>query len=431
MSESAIDQLPPVLKGFDLTDHARFATIDEGFPYELFSRLRREAPVLFHPPGQTADQEGFWVVSRHADIAAVASDPDTFSARGGGGRSGGGSAIDDIPDGDRAGAMVAMQDNPRHHLLKHLLAPAVANRVADVLEADLRANATRLVDQALAGGGACDFANDITEPYAYRSMAVLLGVPDEDQAKLADWAHRSVGFIDRRTGLSTETSRETILATQEYVRELIERKRVAPEEDLASVLAAGELPAEALAEGEPPLSDHERFANILLLLLTGAEQPRNTIARGVLALAHQPEQWRALREDRGLIPSAIEELLRFAPPNQYNRRTATVDARVGDTEIRAGQKVSLWWPSGNRDEEVFDDPSRFDIRRTSNPHLSFGHGNHYCLGSDVARLQIRLLLEELLDSVAEIRLAGKVTYQPWNKHTIVLDMPVELIPAGA
>ncbi|MFD4261732.1 cytochrome P450 [Streptomyces sp. NPDC058534] len=430
MSDSAIDLLPPVLNGFDLTDHARFATIDGGFPYELFSRLRREAPVLFHPPGQTADQEGFWVVSRHADIAAVANDPQTFSARGGGGRSGGGSALDDIPDGDRAGAMVAMQDNPRHHLLKKLMAPAVTNRVASVLEADLRANATRLVDQALAHGGACDLANDVTEPYAYRSMAVLLGVPDEDQAKVADWAHRSVGFIDRRTGLPTENSKETILATQQYVRELIQRKQAAPEEDLASVLAVGELPEEAGAEGEPPLTGHERFANILLLLLTGAEQPRNTLARGLLTLAQHPEQWRALREDRGLMSGAVEELLRFAPPNQYNRRTATVDTHIGDTKIRAGEKVSLWWPSANRDEEVFDDPSRFDIRRTSNPHMSFGHGNHYCLGSDVARLQVRLLLEELLEKVAEIRLAGETTYQPWNKHTIVIEMPVQLIPAG-
>jgi cytochrome P450 len=427
MTDSTVQDLPSVLQGFDLTDHQRFASAPEGFPYEVFARLRDEAPVLHHPPGQSSDGEPFWVLSRHADIAQAATRPDIFSAQGGGGRPAGGSHLDDMPFGVLAGVIMPMLDNPRHRLVKHLLTPSVTGQAVEALEKDMRAFAASLV-AASTGRGTIDLAADVCEPYAFGNLAVLLGVPPQDRARIATWAHDCTGFIERRSGLPSERSRQTMQATQQYAGELLRHKQRHPAADLGSAMANGGFPADC---GEPPLTDHERETNLLLLLLTGAEQPRNTIAGGLLALARHPEQWRDLRADRSLLDGAVEEMLRWAPPNPYNRRTATRDVEVGDTLIRAGEKVTLWWPSGNRDERAFPRAASFDIRRTVNPHMTFGHGNHYCLGSEVARLQIRLLLEELLDQVAEIRVLGEPVYQPSNKHTIVVELPVELIPAAA
>lgn len=419
-----VEQLPPVLGGFDLTDHQRFARTPEGFPYDVFARLREEAPVFFHPPGLTEDGEGFWVLSRHDDIEYAATHPDIFSAQGGGGRPKGGSHLDDMAFGVLAGVIMPMLDNPRHHLMKHLLTSAATGEAVAALEADMRAFAASLIDAALERGGEIDLASDICEPYAFGNLAVLLGVPPADRAKIASWAHDSTGFIERRSGLPSERSKETFLATQNYAHELLLHKQAHPGPDLGSALANGDIPQDA---GEPPLTAYEREANLLLLLLTGAEQPRNTIAGGLLGLARHPEQWRQLRADRSKAGWAVEEMLRWAPPNPYNRRTATRDVYVRETLIRAGEKVTLWWPSANRDERVFPQADRFAIGRVLNPHMTFGHGNHYCLGAEVARLEVRLLLEELLDRVTEIQLTGDVAYQPSNKHTIVLDLPVRLV----
>lgn len=415
-------ELPAVLGGFDLADQSRFAA---GVPYELFARLRREAPVLFHPGGRTADGDGFWVLTRHADIVAAAASED-FSAQGGGDRVGGGSHLEDLPMGVHAGVLFAMMDNPRHELIRRLLRPAVTGEVAQGLAEPMRGIAAELLGATLDRGGRADFMKDLSELYALRAIALLLGAPRADWDRLTDWGRVNLGFVNRRTGTVDAGSTEVFHAMSAYFTELLDRKRQEPAEDLASVLARGAIAQE---HGEPPLTTRERDANAVLLLITGFEQPRNTIASGVLALAQHPEQWQALRKDRSLLPQAVEEILRWAPPNPYNRRTATRDVELHGRLIRAGDKVTFWWPSANRDEEVFDNPETFDIGRTRNPHLSFGTGTHFCLGEQVARLEIGLFLEALLDRVAEVRLTGPVVYAPNNKHTVILDMPVELVPA--
>lgn len=414
-NDTAQDPAPAALGGFDLTDQSRFAG---GVPYDVFARLRREAPVLFHPAGQMPDGEGFWVLSTHEDIAFAAADP-AFSAQGGGGRAGGGSHLEDLQVGVHAGVLLPMMDNPRHDLIKNLLSPAVTGKVAAALEDELRAMAAELVDKALAQGS-CDFVTDVSEQFAIRAVALLLGAPRKDWDQLVAWGHEVTGFVDRRTGRPTESSQAVFGAMMAYTGGLLEAKRADPGEDLATVTAVGEVP------GDAPLTPLERASNIMLLLLTGGEQPRNTLAGGVLELARHPEQWRELRENRALVPGAVEEMLRWAPPNPYNRRTATRDVELRGSLIRAGDKVTLWWPSANRDEAVFADPDVFDVHRDPNPHLTFGHGTHYCLGDQVARLEMRVLLEELLDRVAEIEPTGPAVYAPSNKHTVMLDMPVAL-----
>lgn len=300
-------ELPAVLGGFDLADQSRFAA---GVPYELFARLRREAPVLFHPGGRTADGDGFWVLTRHADIVAAAASED-FSAQGGGDRVGGGSHLEDLPMGVHAGVLFAMMDNPRHELIRRLLRPAVTGEVAQGLAEPMRGIAAELLGATLDRGGRADFMKDLSELYALRAIALLLGAPRADWDRLTDWGRVNLGFVNRRTGTVDAGSTEVFHAMSAYFTELLDRKRQEPAEDLASVLARGAIAQE---HGEPPLTTRERDANAVLLLITGFEQPRNTIASGVLALAQHPEQWQALRKDRSLLPQAVEEILRWAPP---------------------------------------------------------------------------------------------------------------------
>ncbi len=402
-----------MIAGFDLTDQSLFAN---GFPYELFARLRRATPVFFHP-GPRPGEDGFWVFTRYADISlAAAHDPGEFSAQGGGHRVGGGSHLEDLEIGVLAGVMMPMLDDPRHTLLRKVFAPALCMPDA---QARLRAFAKDLVDETLAGT-TFDAAR-LAERYAVRCVATLLGVPEQDQEQLAHWASSVTGFVNRRTGKVDDDSRRVFAEILSYANELVAAKRIRPDLDATSVLARAELPECVDAS---PITQPEREVNFQHWLLTGVEQPRNTIAGGLHGFATHPDQWRALRADRGLLPSAVEEVLRWAPPNPYNRRTATRDVALGDQLIRAGDKVTLWWPSANRDESVFADPDRFDVSRDPNPHLSFGHGTHHCLGDGFARLQIRVLLEELLERVTEIDLAGPVRWAPNSKHTVVLDLPV-------
>ncbi|WP_308119527.1 cytochrome P450 [Streptomyces sp. JJ38] len=409
--------LPTVLGGFDLTDQAEFA---KGFPHEVFARLRAEAPVLWHPPGRTADGEGFWVLSGYADLKEAAEDP-VFSSQGGGGREGGGTHIDDLKTGVHAGVLINMIDDPRHELIKTLVSPPVARRAVETRLPELRAVAERYVEQAVRKGSA-DFQPDVSAPYAIECIARVLGVPEADLPQLIEWGQAVSGFDDRASGKVNENSAKVQYAIYEYGQSLIARKRAEPHttDDLMSVMAREDIP------GDTPLTEYEREAFFNLLLLAGSEPARNTMAAGVLALAEHPEQWEALRADRSLLPGAIEEMLRWSSPTPYNRRTATRDTVFRGTEIRAGEKVTFWWASANRDASVFAEPTTFDIRRSPNPHLAFGHGTHSCLGEQLARLEIRLLLEALLERVREIRITGPVEWAPSNKHTVTLRMPVEL-----
>lgn len=419
---STSQELPAALAGFDLTDQAQFA---KGFPHHVFARLRKDDPVMWHPPGRTADGEGFWVLSRYADMQEASADP-VFSSQGGGGREGGGTHIDDLKAGVHAGVLLNMVDDPRHDLIKELVRPSVARRVVESRIPELRSVASAYVGKALAAGG-CDFQPDVSAPYAIECVARVLGAPEQDLGQLIEWGQAVAGFDDRTSGRVTEQAAAVQYAIYEYSKTLIARKRAAaPDNDLMSVMSLGDLPPQG---GERPLSEYEREAFFCLLLLAGSEPPRNAMAAGVLALAQHPDQWQALRADRSLLPGAIEEVLRWSSPTPYNRRTATRDVEFRGAQIRAGEKITFWWASANRDESVFADPGVFDIHRSPNPHLAFGHGTHSCLGDQLARIEICLLLEELLDRVAEIRIAGEVRWAPSNKHTVTLRMPVEFVPS--
>ena len=411
--------LPAALGGVDLTDLDRYTA---GFPHEVFTRLRREAPVLYHPPGHTKDGEGFWVLSSHEHVAAAGSDIALFSAEGGGGRAEGGTHMDDLPNGLACGTNVNMTDDPKHQMIKDLMAPAVSGEVFAAIEEELRRRVSGIVDDALAGGS-FDFQRDIAARVAVTGISLVLGLPEPDRPKFHSWTDVAMGYEDRETGKMTGRSEQVVWDMVNYAGEQfkVRREQASPRMDMLTALARGEFSAEKAGR---PFPDQERQFNFALLALAGSEPVRGAMSIGMLALAERPGLWRELREDRALLPGAVEEMLRWASPTPYNRRTATADTEIGGFRIRAGEKVTLWWASANRDEKVFPDPFTFDILRQPNPHLVFGAGAHTCLGDQVGRMEMRLLFDALLDRAEAFELAGPVKWAKNNKHTVVLEMPV-------
>jgi cytochrome P450 len=402
----------------DLTDLDNFA---HGFPHALFTELRREQPVFFHEPTErTPGDEGFWVLTRHADVLAAAANAATFSSHCGGTRTDGGTLIEDLPAGLAAGVLLNMMDDPRHNRIRRAVLPCVTPKAMAQLEHDLTQRADAIVAAAV-DKGSCDFFVDVAAELPLQAIAGLMGVPQSDRHELFTWAEAMLDYNDRELG---ESSQETIAANTAmfaYGKRLLDDKRanrtVTSTDDVLDAVARGDVATEL-----------EQQMFFTLLVAAGTETTRNSIAVGLMALVDHGDQWRALQVDRSLLPSAVEEILRWATSATYNRRTATRDIELGPHRIAAGDKVTLWWASANRDEDVFAEPFRFDLRRDPNPHLAFGHGTHFCLGANLARLEIRLVFNALLDQVAGVELDGAPEWTRTNNHTGIRHLPVILRP---
>jgi cytochrome P450 len=411
--------VPDRTASIDLTDLDRFA---HGFPHDDFAHLRREHPLWWHPPtAATPDGEGFWVVSRHADCRDMAGDPATFSSEGGPGRAGGGTLIEDLPAGFAAGVLVNMMDDPRHHRIRQLLTPSVSPRRLRAMEDDLRARTAAILD-SIAEGGRCDFLRDVAAELPLQAIAWLLGVPQSDRHLLLEWADATLDYDDRDLGEQSAAAEQASAEMFEYGARLLAEKAACPADDLLSVVATAEIDDEERGRG--PLTDLEQQMFFNLLIAAGSETTRNTIAAGLLALIEHPDQWTRLRADPGLMPTAVEEMLRYASSTTYNRRTATVAVERHGQRIEPGDKVTLWWGSANHDEAAFEDPARFDVGRDPNPHLAFGHGAHFCLGAALARVEIRLIFEAILARFDQAELDGPVEWVRSNKHTGMRHLPV-------
>ncbi|HZQ84078.1 MAG TPA: cytochrome P450 [Acidimicrobiales bacterium] len=398
----------------DLTDLDRFAA---GFPHDLFTRLRAEAPVAFHPPTEhTPGGEGFWVLTRHADVTAAARDGATFSSDTGGAREGGGTLIEDLPP-SAAGVLMNMMDDPRHQQIRKLVSPQVSPKSLAAMEDDLRRRSEAMVD-AVVEKGECDFLVEVAAELPLQAIARLLGVPMEDRHQLFAWANAALDYDDRDLGQSNERTLAAAGAQYVYGGRLIEEKQKCPADDLLS----------AVVHAPFGTTREEQQMFFSLLIAAGSETTRNSIGAGLMALIQHPDQWRRLQADRSLMTTAVEEMLRWGSSTPYNRRTATRDVEVGGKTIGAGDKVTLWWASANRDEAVFADPFRFDITRTPNPHVTFGHGVHFCLGAALARMEIRLVFNALLDRVDHAEMTGPPEWTRSNKHTGLRHVPVRLHP---
>lgn len=395
-----------------------------GFPHDVFTRLREESPVWWHPPHPKAPGgEGFWVVTRHADVLAVLRDAATFSSEGGAQRSGGGTTLDDLPRGLGPGVMLNMIDPPRHDAIRALVSKGFKPSTIARLEGELRSR-TRAILDAVVPRGAFDFLRDVAAELPLQVTASLFGIPQEDRHRIFEWTTAFVDYADRDLGESSARLAEAAGSMAAYLRDLVARRRRDPGDEMLSLILHAEVPDESGASRR--LEDAEVVPFLTLLLVAGSETTRNAIAGGLLALVEHPEQLASLRADRSLVPGAVEEILRWTSPTTYNRRTATRDVAFGGAAIRAGDKVTHWYPSANRDARVFADPFRFDVRRSPNPHLAFGHGVHHCLGASLARTEIAVVLEELLARNLRVALDGPVEWARSNKHTGMRRLPVRV-----
>ena len=405
----------------DLSDPDLFA---DGPPHDAYRWLRDESPLHWHEPtDRTPDGEGFWSLTRHEDVAWAARNADLFSSAGGGDREGGGTLIEDLPAGFAAGVLFNMQDDPRHHHIRRLVTPAVSPRRLREVRDGLAARCDALLDAAL-DSDPCDLLVAVAAELPLQAIASLLGVPQEDRHFLLDWADATLDHEDHDPGKVSTRVQEASAAMSAYCGRVLADKAACPADDLLSTIVTAELPDAAEPGGPLTALEQEMFFH--LLVAAGSETTRNSIAAGLLALVERPDDWEALRADRSLLPGAVEESLRWASSTVYNRRTATTDVGRHGRRIRAGDKVVLWWQAANFDERAIPDPHTFDIRRDPNPHLSFGVGPHHCLGANLARLEIELVFEGLLDRVRRIEVVGPVERTRSNKHAGFRHVPVRL-----
>ncbi|MBU8816020.1 cytochrome P450 [Mycolicibacterium goodii] len=395
----------------DLTDLDSFA---DGFPHALFEAHRREAPVYWHDPTEnTPGGEGFWSVATYAETLAVLRDPVTFSSVTGGSRPYGGTLLQDLAI---AGQVLNMMDDPRHARIRRLVSSGLTPRMIARVEEDLRARARRLLD-AVEPGVPLDFLVEVAAELPMQMICILLGVPESER----HWLFRAIEpQFDFGTSRSAEmqqlTPEEAGTRMYEYGRQLIAAKRADPTDDMLSVVANSP---------DAELSDLELYLFFSLLFSAGAETTRNAVAGGLLALIEHPSQMARLRSDLGLLPTAVEEMVRWTSPSPSKRRTATREVTLGGRAIAAGDKIQIWEGSANRDPLVFADPDVFDVTRKPNPHLGFGQGVHYCLGANLARLEMRVLFDELLTRFTAARLVEPVEWARSNRHTGIRHLVVE------
>jgi cytochrome P450 len=407
------------LKAIDLTDLDNFS---DGFPHHLFEIHRREAPVWWHPPtSHTPDGEGFWSVATYDEVLAILHDPLTFSSETGGTRPYGGTTLQDLPV---AGIMLNMMDDPRHARIRRLVTKGLTPARVRHLEQELRRRMRDLLERV---GDQCDFLLDVAADLPMQAICVLLGVPEEDRHRLFECVEHIFDLPDESDFLAMTPARQAAVSEMfDYGTALIEDKRRHPGEDMLSVVVHAELPDEEPSK----LSDAELSAFFSLLFSAGAETTRNAVAGALLAFTQHPEELLVLRADEKMLTPTVEEVLRWTTPSPSKRRTATRTCVVGDQQIAPGDKVLVWEGSANRDEERFEDARAFRIGRDPNPHLSFGHGAHFCLGAHLARMEIRVALSETLAAFSYFELSADPEWTRSNRHTGLRHLPLRLTRAG-
>jgi cytochrome P450 len=390
-----------VLAGVDLTDLDLFAS---GFPHAVFASHRVESPVFWHPPTEhTPDGEGFWSIATYPETLAVLRDPVVFSSVTGGSRAYGGTLLQDL---SIAGQVLNMMDDPRHSQIRRLVSSGLTPRMIARVESELRSRARRLLD-GVATGSLVDFVVSVAAEVPMQMICILLGVPESERHWLFEAIEPQFDFGSSRSSSHAQLSPEEAgTRMYSYGMELIAAKRVSPGDDMLSLVANS---------GES-LSDLELYLFFSLLFSAGAETTRNAVAGGLLALASHPGQFSLLKADPSLLPVAIEEMVRWTSPSPSKRRTVTRPVVLGGCAMEPGQKVLVWEGSANRDASVFPEADRFDITRKPNPHLGFGQGVHYCLGANLARLELRVLFEELLSRFASVTV-DSVEWTRSNRHT--------------
>ena len=416
-----------------LADPATFAG---GVPHEAIDALRAATPVAWQPMGTATAQPspsgrrvgsedvdgepGFWAVLRHADVVTVAREPVLFSATKGG------VVLEDLPEDSlemMRGMLLAM-DPPRHVTYRKPLADTFKARVIAGMEPQIRAlTKTVLADAAIlcAERGEVDFVHDVAAHIPTQVMGRLMGLPEADWALLHTLAERQTSGQDPEVTGEVDHSASIEMAMY-AIGFAGERRAQPPQEDLTTLILEGDFGGQAMSDVD--------FGSFFVQLVTaGNDTTQTMLSSGLLALLAHPEQMAALRADRSLIAGAVEEILRWANPLHYFRRTASEDTSLGGQDIAAGDKVAMYYTAANRDPAVFADPHTFDITRSPNPHLSFGIAEHFCLGVHLARLEGRIFFEELLAAFPAIEPAGDPVRLRSNLNNSYKRVPVRLSPS--
>lgn len=373
--------------GVDLADPAAFVEHD---PYAYWDRMRRSDPVRWHPPAY--GRPGFWAVARHRDVLACYKDAARLSSARG-------TVLDVLlSGGDSAGGrMLAVMDRPRHRELRQVMLRAFSPRVLGKVEVAVRRRADALV-AAVAGTGEADAARDIAEHLPLNTVCDLLELPVADRPSLLGWNKRALSSESAEDDpFDALEARNEILS---YFVDVVRERRRHPGEDVISMIAG------ARVEGEP-MTEDDLALNCYSLILGGDESTRVTTIGALHALGTHEEQWHRLRTGEVAVRSAVEEVLRWVTPAMHFARTATVDLRIGDAEVSAGDIVTLWNISANNDPEVFTRPRAFDVGREHNPHVALGHGPHFCLGAFLGRLELSAVLDSLVHRVKRIEILAE------------------------
>ncbi|MFE4860520.1 cytochrome P450 [Streptomyces sp. NPDC056670] len=373
------------LDRIDLTDPATFAGTDLR---AMWARFRAERPVHLHPA--TGAAPPFWVLSRHADVLAVYRDNKRFTSERG-------NVLATLLQGQdsASGKMLAVTDGPRHRDIRNLMLKSFSPRVLAPVVEGVKRRTDALLDEALERGS-FDFVTDLADHIPINTIGDLMGIPAEDREQLVHWNTQTLSRTSSEHGAEEEwLARNEILL---YFSALAAERRRHPGDDVLSALATG------LVDGRP-LSEDEIVFNCYSLILGGDESSRMSSVGAVLALAEHPGQWAALRAGADL-DTATEEVLRWTTPAMHFGRRALTDVELGGRTIAAGDVVTLWNSAANFDEDVFVDPERFDLARTPNKHVAFGHGPHFCLGAFLGRTHVSAMLAALRDKAGDIEILG-------------------------
>jgi cholest-4-en-3-one 26-monooxygenase len=398
----------------DLSDPKTFVA---GVPHEYFRMLREQDPVHWQEECEIPvfmPGPGYFALTRYEDVAFVSKHPEIFSSAAGS------SALNELRPREQrlAREQLIQMDPPDHAELRNLMNVKFKPRPVQETEAHMRKIVCEALDR-LASRSQCDFVGDISAPISLRVLTNFLGLPDAYTARFYRWTNETMRFGEPG---SFNLLRARFALLQIFVQSalLARERRKRPSADVFSSLVNGEFRG-------APLTRMMTQVNFFLLIIAGNETTRNALSGGIQALCEHPEQFDRLRRDSSLLPQAIEEILRWVSPVMQFRRTAMCDTQLSDRKIRKGDKVVMYYAAANRDPRVFDDPEVFDITRRPNPHLAFGVGTHFCMGSHIARLEMRVTLEEFLQRFPNPSLAGPPERLQSNFISSIKSLPVNLL----